>query len=187
MEGKLRSDVDETDVKPSDSISNAGVKEQASVASSRISKSRYRSKSSSAMGARLTVMARKAAIEAEKVSFVKQQALEHKKLKLKHKNRESRFDIQLAKAEAEERVYNETMLKLPMSPTKSNEDQKNRTNTEPQPKLKGLSETNINLDAPEWTSQPTRDKLNPNRHERQSEASSEVVENFLRNMVDIQQ
>lgn len=60
LEVKLRSVVGETDVKPSDSVSNAGLKYQATLANSRISKFSYRSKSSSAMRARLAVMARKA-------------------------------------------------------------------------------------------------------------------------------
>ena len=49
LKGKLGSVVDETVLKPSDSASNVGVREQASMVNSRISKSSYRSKSSTAM------------------------------------------------------------------------------------------------------------------------------------------
>ena len=183
LKGKLGSVVDETVLKPSDSASNVGVREQASMVNSRISKSSYRSKSSTAMGARLAVMARKAAIEAEKASFVKKQALEQETLKLEHLKHELQLDTRLAKAEAEERIYSEAMLTLPMSPTKIERDQENKSNIELQPKSRSLPEINLNPEAPEWATQPNRDKLNSNR---QSEASSEVAQNFLRNMVDIQ-
>ena len=138
------------------------------------------------MGARLSILARKAALEAEKASFVKQQALEHERLKLEHLKRELQLDTQLAKAEAEERIYSEAMLTLPTSPTKIEKDREHRSNVEPQPKSRRLPETYLNPDASEWTTQPNRDKLNSNRHERQSEASSEIAENFLRSVVDIQ-
>ena len=96
------------------------------------------------------------------------------------------LDTRLAKAEAEERIYSEAMLTLPMSPTKIEMDQENKSNIELQPKSRSLPEINLNPEAPEWATQPNRDKLNSNRHERQSEASSEVAQNFLHNMVDIQ-
>ena len=109
--------------------------------------------------------------------------------------RELQLETQLAKAKAEEKIYHEAMLNeardtstkepaCPPLPTevKGQQTRPLRTNLEPQ--SRGLPQTALNPDVSEWT---TRTKPDPSRYERRSEASSEIAENFLRNVVDLQQ
>ena len=53
--------------------------------------------------------ARRAALEAERAELIKKQALEQERLQLDQRRRELELDKELAKVEAEERVYNEAL------------------------------------------------------------------------------
>ena len=98
------------EVRPIDSASNVEV---SSRKDSRLSKV---SRISSSLSARLAIRAKRAALEAEKFELAAQQALEKERLQLEQRTRELQLRTELAKAEAEERIYSQAMDVNPLNP-----------------------------------------------------------------------
>ncbi len=94
---------EQDNVRPSDSISNVGRKQRSSIQGSRSKVG------SSLASAQIAARARRAALEAEKIELIKAQALEVERLQLEQRKQELELNKELAKVEAEERVYDAAM------------------------------------------------------------------------------
>ena len=106
---------------PEDSISNIGsVNSNVSLASGRsksksVSSSRL-SRSSTASSARLKASAKKAALSVEAAALKKRQDMQLEELLLKQRKENLKIEVELAKAEAEERVYSRHEERIPLIP-----------------------------------------------------------------------
>ena len=108
---KLQEELDlASSLHPKDSISNIGSIKSKSAASSRRRKSKSSassslSQSSNASGARLRASAKKAALSVEAAALKRRQDIQLEELLLKQKKENFELETELAKAEAEEKVY----------------------------------------------------------------------------------
>ena len=94
---------DQVNVQPSDSISNVGKGKRSCTASTRSKVG------SSVASAQIAIKAKRAVLEAKRIELVKEQALEKERLLLEQRRRELELNKQLAKIEAEEKVYNKAI------------------------------------------------------------------------------
>jgi DNA-binding ferritin-like protein len=172
---------DQVDVQPRDSISNTGIRQRSSVATSR-SKT-----GSSLVSAQIAVKAKRAALEAEKAELIKEQALEQQRFLLEQKRREMTLNKELAKIEAEEKVYNaamgseHSMIKASPFETKPSILGEEKIGVAKATGAVGVRAGSLNQMR---TKQPI---AQAHIRETISDASSEVAEEFLRTITNIQQ
>ena len=104
-QSKLRSEIS-TSLHPEDSISNDGsVSRVSSHRSKKYVASSSPSKASSSASSRLKASARKAALAVEAATFKRRQAMKMEEFMLQQRKEDSRIEIEVAKADAEERVH----------------------------------------------------------------------------------
>ena len=106
VEFKLQEELDlAISLRPEDSIGNVGsINPNASLTSIK-SKSTSSSRSSTASSARLRASAKKATLSVEAAALKKRQDIQMEELLLKQRKENLKLETELAKAEAEERVY----------------------------------------------------------------------------------
>lgn len=122
VELKLQEELDlAISLHPEDSIRNIGsVNSNVSLASGR-SKSKFvssslLSQSSTASSARLKASTKKAALSVEAAALKKCQDMQLEELLLKQRKENLKIEVELAKAEAEERVYSHHEERIPLTP-----------------------------------------------------------------------
>lgn len=122
VEVKLQGELDlAISLHPEDSISYSGpVNPNVSLASGRsksksVSSSRL-SRSTTASSAGLKASAKKAALSVEAAAFKKRQDTQMEELLLKQRKENLKIEVELAKAEAEERVYSRREERIPLTP-----------------------------------------------------------------------
>ena len=119
VEFKLQEELDlAIRLRPKDSISNVGsINPNASLTSIKSkSKSTISSRSSTASSARLRASAKKATLSVEAAALKKQQDIQMEELLLKQRKENLKLETELAKAEAEKKVYIRCEEQIPSSP-----------------------------------------------------------------------
>ncbi|CAB3981354.1 PREDICTED: uncharacterized protein LOC107342904, partial [Paramuricea clavata] len=105
----------ELDIRPEDSVSNAGSRAGSESQVTSMSKLSKRSSNSSVSVSRARASAKKAILEAQSASLAKRQALQEEQLRLQQKADQLDLETELAKAQAEERAYLEADKKSDVS------------------------------------------------------------------------
>ena len=141
------------------------------------------SKNLSTLSARLAIRAKRAALEAERSVLETQQALEKEKLQIEQTARELKLRTELAKIEAEEKIYSQAMggdlVDLQSDYEKKFQSQVN---------LPTMAATKHSFVNPEVKrGQDPRDAQGTNSVKDEDQASSYVAREFLRSMSNIQQ
>jgi hypothetical protein len=191
----------EFEVKSVDSVSQIGKELRRKARSSIASSS---SKAGSTISARLAAKARKAVLEAEKAGLAKQQALEQERLQLEQRNYELKLNTELAKAKAEERVYSEgiydeaqeTPCKLKDHQAETRPEQTETKREEQYKHYKDFKSTRLGttttirsdagLGSHIRTQYPAKSMMQTSKA-KESDASSEIAEEFLRSVTNIQE
>ena len=174
------SSANQVNVQPSDSISNAGRMRQDSIAGSR-------SKAGSSLAsAQIVVKARKAALEAEKAELIKEQALEQERFLLEQRRQEMMLEKELAKAEAEEKVYN-SIMSSDYSKTKAYSPETKAPVVSENPRAgEAIGRTDIKTGSV-LQIKPKQTLSQEQCQRATSKASSEMAEEFIRAVTSIQQ
>ena len=161
VQSKLRNEIS-ISLHPEDSISNTGSVSRVSSHRSKKSKSvasSSPSKASPSASSRLKASARKAALAVEAATLKRRQAMELEEFMLHQRKEDLRIEIELAKADAEERVYSKldnpaSIISSTKLPSSTAQEAKKHVEASDTSTVAYQEESNSLLypNAPEWQS-----------------------------------